>query len=142
MLNLWESMQTPLNFVEFWFWKSLGFLCSWAFLWICWIWSVTEWREKVKSVCWCGAWSVDLFFLILTLCSIYKLPCGIWSNELVTCGPEHLAWQSGLFWLKDRNAIWKTLRTEMQLKLGLKCKKWKVFGLSLLKELGLICKKI
>jgi len=25
MLNLWESMQTPLNLLSFWFWKVLGF---------------------------------------------------------------------------------------------------------------------
>jgi len=45
MLNLWESSQTPLNFAGFWFWKRLGFECSWIFFWIC-DFDLTDKREK------------------------------------------------------------------------------------------------
>jgi len=48
---------------------DLGFVCSWVFLWVCWIWSVTEWREKVKYVSWCGAYWMDL----LALCTVTGL---------------------------------------------------------------------
>ena len=71
---------------------DLGFVCSWAFLWICWIWSVTEWREKVKSVCWCGFrfwkfWHASPYIG----CHVDSDPIGMWHVYWTW-----LAWPLGL----------------------------------------------
>jgi len=47
------------------------------------VFDLTNMREKiVRCLCWCGAW----FCRILTLCTIYKLPCVLLTNWGLPCG--------------------------------------------------------
>ncbi len=101
--NWWVCDEFVMNF---WFWKTRVYafvLRSW------WIFCFDpNCQEREWEICLCDVACNLWILLILTLCPIYKLPCGIWSNELVTCGPEHL--RGNLDWL----AIWKKLGTELQ----------------------------
>jgi len=69
-----ESLRINANSIEFCWILILekSRVCVFlSFLWILWFWSVTERREKTESVC----VDVALFCRILTLCTIYSLPC-------------------------------------------------------------------
>ena len=81
---------------------------------------LTAKREKMDSVC--VMWrEFYCCFLTCTVVAFYRLPCVHLDQLHCDIWIWVPAWQSGLLWLKDQNAILKTLRTEMQLKLGLKC---------------------
>ena len=88
-LNLWESTKIPL--------KLLNLLRKWLGFWNVlelfldlWIWSVTEMREKVWSVCDDVALILYLSCEFLTLCAFYSMPCGLWTNGGLPRGNEHL----------------------------------------------------
>ena len=70
-LNLWESTKTPLNSLEFWFWKLRVCAFVLELFWVCYDLILTAKREKMESVCVMWLW----FCRILTLCAIYSLPC-------------------------------------------------------------------
>ena len=99
-----ESLRTAMDFTVFawiWFWKKLGFMnvlelfCDLVIL-------ICNWMERESEIClWLGAWMC----MILTLCTIYSLPCVILTNEGVTCGLDLAC-----------------VALDLNLKKGLKCK--------------------
>jgi len=101
-LNLWE-----FTLKLHWFWFKLASETVrvrnsswWIFVLIC------NCQERENWVClWCGAW----IHLILTLCTIYSLPCVILTNEVVTRGLDSLRGTCGLNLKKKRTKmqIWK-----------------------------------
>ena len=135
MLNLWESLQTPLNFVEFLVLEIVP--CSW---WIS-VLILTAKREKVGNVF--VMWLVIV--KVLTPRALYRLTCGLWANELVPCG---LGTACVAFWT-ELASFWpwgpickyvKYGTTSQIKKMGLFLKEIKKFD-CFLKELGQICKK-
>ena len=76
---VWNCAELVLELV-------LGFMNVLELFWVCCdFWSVTAKREKTESVC-DLALTLYILALILTLCTIYSLPCVLWANELVTRG--------------------------------------------------------
>jgi len=88
-LNHWELTQTPLIWLEFCFWKFRVCELVLQLFWVCCDFDLTEWRERVGIVFVMWRNYVDLLFWLAQYVALYRLPCGLWTNENMTPGLDH-----------------------------------------------------
>jgi len=86
-LNLWEPTKTPLNSLEFCFWKFRVYETVLQFSEFLWFFDLTEWRESVGTCLWCGVilWT---FSDLHSGVAFYRLPC----VPLNQWGPDTWTW--------------------------------------------------